>query len=390
VIEAPAAINLPRIIEFGAGASANLAAVLGRLGHSRPFLVVDGHLLQSGLLDRVIGPLDGAFEHRVFSDIVPDPTVAAIRRGLAALAEGGHDCVVGIGGGSALDTAKALAVFSVHGGDPADYKAPHVQDAPGLPVIAIPTTAGTGSEATRFTVITDETTDEKMLCAGLAYLPVAALVDFELTLGKPVRLTVDTAIDSLTHAIEAYVSRRANAFSDGMAVLAMGNIAGALRDVVADPGHRPGRAALMLGATQAGIAFSNSSVALVHGMSRPIGAAFHVPHGLSNAMLLPAVTEFSSGAALPRYADCARAMGVAQAGEGDQSAVGRLHGALRDLNRDLAVPGPRAYGIDEARWFDSLDMMAAQALASGSPANNPRVATQAEIRAIYERVWHDG
>jgi alcohol dehydrogenase class IV len=133
MIEAPAAINLPRIIEFGAGASANLAAVLGRLGHSRPFLVVDGHLLRSGLLDRVIGPLDGAFEHRVFSDIVPDPTVAAVRRGLAALAEGAHDCVVGIGGGSALDTAKALAVFSVLGGDPADYKAPHVQDAPGLP-----------------------------------------------------------------------------------------------------------------------------------------------------------------------------------------------------------------------------------------------------------------
>lgn len=383
-----ASINLPRTIEIGAGASRQLAAVLERSGYRRPFVVVDPYLLKSGLLDPILMPLDAAtINPMLFSGVVPDPTVASIAIGLAAMADGDHDSVVGIGGGSALDTAKALAVFFAHGGEPAVYKAPHLQDGPGLPVIAIPTTAGTGSEATRFVVITDEATDEKMLCAGLAYLPQIALVDYELTLGKPERLTVDTAIDSLTHAIEAYVSRKANPFSDGMAILAMRNIAGNLAAVVADPSNRAGREALMLGATQAGIAFSNSSVALVHGMSRPIGAFFHVPHGLSNAMLLPVVTEFSSGAALSRYADCARAMGVADESEGDQGAVNRLHAGLRAMNHDFGVPTPRSHGIDEGRWFAVIEQMATQAIASGSPANNPREASQAEIVKLYERVW---
>ena len=276
---------------------------------------------------------------RVFADTVPDPTVASVDAGVAFLKDGEHDCVVGFGGGSPLDSAKAIALLGKFGGAMADYKAPHVQDAPGLPIIAIPTTAGTGSEATRFTIITDETTDEKMLCPGLAYLPVAALVDYELTFTKPKRLTADTGIDSLVHAIEAYVSKRANPFSDGMALLAMRAIAPNLRRVCSDPMDAPAREAMMLGAMQAGIAFSNSSVALVHGMSRPIGAHFHVPHGLSNAMLLPAVTAWSAPAALHRYGDCARAMGVADEAEGDQAAVARLLDELAALEvRHTGLP----------------------------------------------------
>ncbi len=258
---------------------------------------------------------------------------------------------------------------------------------PAAPVIAIPTTAGTGSEATRFTIITDEATDEKMLCPGLAYLPVAALVDYELTFTKPKRLTADTGIDSLTHAIEAYVSKRANPFSDGMALLAMRAIAPNLRRVCADPMDAAAREAMMLGATQAGIAFSNSSVALVHGMSRPIGAHFHVPHGLSNAMLLPAVTAWSAPAALTRYADCARAMGVADEAEGHQSAVARLLDELAALNRELEVPGPATWGIDAARWEGLVPTMCAQAAASGSPANNPRVPDAEEMAMLYGQVW---
>ncbi|MFN3520266.1 MAG: iron-containing alcohol dehydrogenase, partial [Sphingomonas sp.] len=237
------------------------------------------------------------------------------------------------------------------------------------------------------TIITDETTDEKMLCAGLAYLPVAALVDYELTFSMPARLTADTGIDSLTHAIEAYVSRRANPFSDGMALLAMRAIAPNLRRVYADPDDAAAREAMMLGATQAGIAFSNSSVALVHGMSRPIGAHFHVPHGLSNAMLLPAVTRWSAPAALARYATCARTMGVADDADGNQLAVARLLEELATLNRDLAVPGPAAWGIDGARWHALVPVMCAQAAASGSPANNPRVPDAEEMAQLYAEVW---
>jgi alcohol dehydrogenase class IV len=203
----------------------------------------------------------------------------------------------------------------------------------------------------------------------------------------PLRLTADTGIDSLTHAIEAYVSRRANPYTDGLARNAMGLIARHIRTACADPENRPAREAMMLGATTAGMAFSNASVALVHGMSRPIGAFFHVPHGLSNAMLLPEITAFSAPAALERYAACARAMGVADESEGSQGAVARLLDELRRLNEELQVPSPKAYGIDRQRYDELLPTMAAQALASGSPQNNPRIPTEGEIIELYRRVY---
>lgn len=383
-----ASIALPRILRIGGGASQQLAEVLATLGLSRPLIVTDAFLLEKGCVAALQDGLSKAgIAARVFADTVPDPTIASVEAGVAFLHEGEHDCVVGFGGGSPLDSAKAIALLGHHGGSMADYKAPHVQDTPGLPIIAIPTTAGTGSEATRFTIITDEQTNEKMLCPGLAYLPVAALVDYELTFTKPRRLTADTGIDSLTHAIEAYVSKRANPFSDGMALLAMRSIAPNLRRVCSNPDDAPAREAMMIGAMQAGIAFSNSSVALVHGMSRPIGAHFHVPHGLSNAMLLPAVTAWSAPAALHRYADCARAMGVADESEGDQAAVARLLEELAALNRELDVPGPAAWGIDAARWDALVPTMCVQAAASGSPANNPRVPDTKEMAALYAEIW---
>ena len=384
-----AVIALPRLMRIGAGASGELAATLAAFGLKRPLIVSDRYLVSVGHVDRLVAdlPSAGITGTRVFSDTVPDPTVASIEAGVAFANEADHDCVVGFGGGSPLDSAKAIAVLSRFGGRMRDYMVPHVQDAPGLPVIAIPTTAGTGSEATRFTIITDETTSEKMLCVGLAYLPLAALVDYELTLTMPRRLTADTGIDSLTHAIEAYVSKRANPFSDGMALQAMRAIAPNLRVVDREPDNRPAREAMMLGATQAGIAFSNASVALVHGMSRPIGAYFHVPHGLSNAMLLPTVTAYSAPGALKRYAQCAMAMGVAGEDEGDQSAVARLLDELRALNADLDVPTPAKYGIGREAWDKVLDSMAEQALASGSPGNNPLVPSAEEIKALYNQAY---
>ncbi|MEY2926585.1 MAG: hypothetical protein RL367_1062, partial [Pseudomonadota bacterium] len=291
------------------------------------------------------------------------------------------------GGGSPIDTAKIVAALALDRRPIASLKVPVITDRPGLPIIAIPTTAGTGSEATRVTIITDEDTSEKMLCMGLAFLPTIAIVDYELTLTKPRRLTADTGIDSLTHAIEAYVSKRANPFSDAMALSAMRLISTNIRRACDEPGDHDARAAMMVGAHHGGIAFSNSSVALVHGMSRPIGAFFHVPHGLSNAMLLPAVTRFSAPSALVRYATCARTMGAAGEDEGDQSAVARLVDELEQLNSDLNVPTPQSHGIARDRWFDLIPTMAEQAIASGSPANNPRDASAAEIRALYQSVY---
>src|SRR3954471_21630934 len=246
---AGARIALPRIMRVGGGASQEIGAVLQGLGLERPLIVTDKFLLSHGQVDRLKAALGSTgIAAEVFAETVPDPTVASVEAGLAALRAGDFDCVIGLGGGSPIDSAKAIAVLGQHGGTMHDYKAPRQMDRPGLPIIAIPTTAGTGSEATRFTIITDETTDEKMLCPGLAYLPVAALVDYELTLTKPRRLTADTGIDSLTHAIEAYVSRRANPFSDGMALAAMRSIWPNLKTACDQPDNRAAREAMMAGA----------------------------------------------------------------------------------------------------------------------------------------------
>ena len=383
-----ALITAPRLMAIGGGALAELPGLLARLGLARPLIVTDPFIAQCGILDRATALFDGArIPWSVFSDTVPDPTTKVIEIGVGRLQAGDFDSLVAIGGGSSIDTAKGMSVLFANGGQLRDYKVPNEIPQSGPPVIAIPTTAGTGSEVTRFTVVTDTETDEKMLIAGLACCPVAAVVDFELTLSMPLRLTADTGIDSLTHAIEAYVSRRASPFTDGLATVAMGLIARNIRTACAEPQNRAAREAMMLGATKAGMAFSNASVALVHGMSRPIGAFFHVPHGLSNAMLLPEITAFSAPAALERYADCARAMGVAEEGEGSQAAVARLLDELRRLNADLQVPSPRSYGIERARYDELLPVMTSQALASGSPANNPRVPTSEEIVELYRRVY---
>ncbi|HEV7370203.1 iron-containing alcohol dehydrogenase [Arenibaculum sp.] len=386
-----ASITVPPLMLIGGGSVARIAEVLERTGVRRPLIVTDGFLRDSGALARLTGPLEAAgIPHSVFADTVPDPTTDVVEAGTRVLAGGGFDGMVALGGGSPIDTAKAMGVLAANGGRMRDYKVPNPIPRDGLPVVAIPTTAGTGSEATRFTVITDTETDEKMLIAGPGVLPRVAIVDYEFTLTCPFRLTADTGIDTLTHAIEAYVSRRANPFADSMALAAMGKVWRNLRLACFEPSNRHARAEMMLAATQAGIAFSNASVALVHGMSRPIGAHFHVPHGLSNAMLLPAVTAFSLPAAPGRYADCARAMDLVPPEAEDGEAGAALIGALIALNRDLKVPSPAEYGVDARRYRDLMPVMAEQALASGSPANNPRVPSAGEMVALYREVYTPG
>jgi len=382
-------IVLPRLMEVGAGASGQLARVLQELGCSRPLIVTDRMMVELGYVARIAGQLEEAgIASQCFADTLPEPTAASIRAGVEMVRQGDFDSIVALGGGSPIDSAKAIGILGKFGGEMRDYRFPRDVSEAGLPLIAIPTTAGTGSEATRFTIITDETSDEKMLCAGLGFMPIAALIDYELTLSLPPRVTADTGIDALTHAIEAYVSRKASLYSDSQALEAMRLLAPNLRAAFHEPGNRAAREAMMLGATLAGIAFSNASVALVHGMSRPIGAFFHVPHGLSNAMLLPAITAFSIPAAPERYADCARAMGVAAQTDSVEVANAKLLAELRAINQELKVPSPEQFGIARERFFELRATMAKQALASGSPGNNPRVPTEAEIIDLYETVWN--
>jgi alcohol dehydrogenase class IV len=381
-------IAFPRHSRIGAGAIKELPNLIETLGLHRPLLVTDAYLSGIGAADRVLSLLRAAgLDAAVFDGTVPDPTTESLDQGVEAVREHSADCVIGFGGGSPMDSAKALAVLAGQGGPMRKFKAPSSYAGPALPIIAIPTTAGSGSEATQFTVITDSDSNEKMLCPGLSFLPIAAIIDYELTMSMPPRLTADTGVDALAHAVEAYVSRKANPISDAMSLSAIGLISANLRRVYRDGADHAAREAMMAAATQAGMAFSNSSVTLVHGMSRPIGAHFHVAHGLSNAMLFPAVTAFSVSGAKTRYAACARAYGVADTTTGDDLASARMVDALAELCHDLEVPTPKSYGIDENTWTGLAPLMAEQALASGSPANNPIVPTLEEIEQIYARVY---
>lgn len=382
-----ARILLPGHLQIGAGASSALPDVLQSLGYSRPLLVTDPFIASCGYLDQVRQPLEETgFEVIQFADCVPDPTTDSIAAGLDVLAQGAPDVLVGLGGGSAMDTAKMMAVLAGLEGPARDYKVP-VQLADGLPIVAIPTTAGTGSEATSVAVVTDTDTEEKMLFSGPALMPRAALVDFELTLTMPARLTADTGLDTLCHALEAFVSRRSNPFTDGLAAEVMRAVVQWLPVAWRDPSNREAREAMMLAATRGGMAFSNASVTLIHGMSRPIGAHFHVPHGLSNAMLLPQVTAWSVAGNPERYAEAARILGFAHSDATTEDALAGLNLGLANLCKAMEVPSPAGFGIDEAAWFDAIPVMAEQALASGSPANNPRIPDAADIAALYREVW---
>jgi alcohol dehydrogenase class IV len=372
----------------GAGASQQAGTIVKALECQRPLIVTDKMMVQLGYVARIQESLTALGIHSdVFDDTVPEPTVSSIQAGVEMVRDGSYDSIIAVGGGSPIDSAKAISILGKYGGVMRDYKFPRIVSEPGLPIIAIPTTAGTGSEATRVTIITDETNDEKMLCVGIGFMPTAALVDYELTLSLPARTTADTGIDALTHAIEAYVSKKASLYSDTQAIAAMKLLAPNLRRAFHDGSDRDAREAMMLGSTLAGVAFSNASVALVHGMSRPIGAFYHVPHGLSNAMLLPAVTEYSIPAAPERYADCARAMGVAEVSDSDDQANAKLMTELYAINEELQVPTPEQFGISREHFFGNLEIMAEQAIGSGSPGNNPRVPSAEEIIQIYKKLW---
>jgi alcohol dehydrogenase class IV len=383
-----AKIVLPRVLQIGAGASSEVGPILKSLGLNNPLIVTDKVMVLLGYIESLQQSLvESEINADVFDDTVPEPTVASIQAGVKQVRNGNYDCVIALGGGSPIDSAKAIAILGKYGGEMRDYKFPRIVDEPGLPLIAIPTTAGTGSEVTRVTIISDEITDEKMMCLGIGFMPTVALVDYELSISVPARTTADTGIDAMTHAIEAYVSKKASAYTDTQAIAAMKLIGPNLRKVYHNGGDRDAREQMMLGSTLAGVAFSNASVALVHGMSRPIGAAYHVPHGLSNAMLLPAVTEFSIPAAAERYADCARAIGVANESDNTEVANNKLMDELYALNKELQVPSPEEFGIEREHFFNNMQTMAEQALASGSPANNPRAPNAEEIIELYKKLW---
>jgi alcohol dehydrogenase class IV len=384
-----ASFNIPPTVLLGGGASQEIANQVGRLQARRALVVTDAHLLRSGLTDRVVEPLRAAgIETAIYADVQPDPTVRNVLGGLEMLRHSRAEVLIGLGGGSPIDAAKAIAILATNPLPLSQYTGYHRIPRPGLPLIAVPTTAGTGSEVTKAAVITDAERDVKMMMFDVHLLPRVALADYELTLTMPPALTAHVGVDTLTHGIEAYVSRRANVLSDACALACIQHVARHLRAAFAEPQNRAAREGMMTAACQGGMAFSNSSVCLVHGMSRPLGAHFHVPHGLSNAVLLPDVTRFSLPGAVERYAIVARRMGVAAETATDAQAGEALIRYLEELNRLLGIGRlreviPGGQGAIEPK----LSAMADAALASGSPQNNPRVPTKEQIIELYHQAW---
>lgn len=382
-------LDLPASLLHGGGCRRELPALVKQLGGSRVLLVTDPGVTALGFADELRDLLaKSGFSVAIFDRIQPDPTDLNVESGVDALQAHEADLIVALGGGSPIDAAKVIAVRKANPASLSSYMGLHKISSPGLPLIAMPTTAGTGSEATKVAVITDTSRNVKMMMLSLPLLPCAAIVDYEYSLGMPKGLTAAVGVDTLTHGIEAYVSRKANAMTDPLALSCIHLVGQHLELAWNEPDNRVAREGMMLAATQGGMAFANSSVCLVHGMSRPMGAVFHLPHGLSNAILLPAVTRFSVCAALERYAMIARTLNVATHDESDEAACGQLVNWLENLNERLALPRLSACpGVTTEILDTQVEKMARDALASGSPANNPRVPSTDEIVQLYHQAW---
>jgi alcohol dehydrogenase len=328
-------------------------------------------------------------EVSVYAGVTNEPDTDMVERGLQQFQAGGCNGIVALGGGSVIDTAKTISVLSTNDGTVNQFMGTDNVPRPGAGVIALPTTSGTGSEATRVVVIADSNTKLKMSGRSSAYLPSLAVLDYKLTMSMPGPLTAATGIDALTHAIEAYVSKQANDFTDLLALNAVKLIWDSIRQAWHDGSDENARENLLIGSFQAGIAFSNASVGLVHSMSEPLGACFHVPHGLSNAMLLPAVCEFSMSGAASRYARIARRMDLANISAADEKCCRALMDGLSQLYQELEIPSLESFGIDKASYDEHIEKMANDAVNAGSTTNNPVIPTLGQIKEIYHKIYYD-
>ena len=382
-------VCVPRYLQIGKGSLTELPEIIKILGSIKSLLIVtDKQMVTFGYVKKLQDLLSkSGFKSEVFDETVPDPTDKVVLNGIKSLEKHKSDAVIGFGGGSPIDTAKAIAAMAKFSKDIQDYKPPSLFNKTGFPIIAIPTTAGTGSEVTHHSVIVDSRNNEKISCRGEGFVPVAAIVDYDLTMSKPRRLTIDSAIDTLTHGIEAYVSKKATLFSDRMALDTIRLVCENIYSVDKNPKDIKAREALMLAATLGGLAFTNASICLVHGMSRPLGSNFKVPHGLSNAMLLPTITEYSINHAKDRYAECSRAGSFALPKDDDDVACDKLIKGLYKMNKDFDVPSMKEFGIDKKNFEGELKNMATDAEVSGAPNLNPRVPSVNEMIDLYGQAW---
>lgn len=359
--------ELPTKIEYGVGATNRLVDVIKNENFKSLLLVTDEGVVRSGLLKRVADALDAdQLKWRVFDRVEPNPKDYNVQEGTEIAGRFGTDCLVAIGGGSPIDCAKAIAVVARQGGAVRDYEGPHKIGPDVLPLIAIPTTAGTGSEVTFSSVITDSTEKFKFSIKDPKIAPRVALVDPEMTLTMPPDLTASTGMDALTHAIEAFTANASEPLADAAALYAIELITAYLRSAVSDGHHLEARAGMLLGSVLAGIAFSHSDVAAVHCVAEALGGKYDAAHGVCNAVVLPAVMAYNMEYCKERYARIAVAMGLTYANvdDGAQQAVT----AVQQLASDVRLPAFGSLGVQE----NDLEELAANSFKNGSNIDNPR------------------
>lgn len=377
---------IPNHTVVGTNVLGEAAPLLKKMGN-KAFIVTGRHVAVSDMMKQLTALLDeNGIGCVIFDGITGEPTDTMIEKGVEMLKSSGCDFIIGIGGGSPLDSAKAIAAMAVNEGSIADYNGKEIMGEI-LPLAAIPTTAGTGSEATKFTVITDSEKGIKMLLKGDVLVPKLAIVDSSFTVGAPKSVTSATGLDALTHAVEAYTSRKAFSMTDTLAVSAVKRIMKYLPIAYREPDNSLAREQMSIAALEAGICINNSSVTIVHGMSRPIGALFHVPHGMSNAMLLKECLSFAVSGAYEKFANLGRETGVASDSDSDETAAEKFIDSLQNICDVCKIPTLEQYGIDRDEYYSKISKMATDAVASGSPANTVKEVTVDDCIEIYKKLY---
>lgn len=377
---------MPGKIVYGEGALQNAKPLLNDFG-KKALIVTDRFMVRLGNVKLVTDILDELnIQFTIYDNINSEPTNLLIDKGVEIYKAEKCDFLIAIGGGSPIDAMKAIGAVVTNGGSINDYYG-KIISIPTPPMVAVPTTSGTGSEATQFTIITNTETDVKMLLKGPVLMPDLAIDDPAFTMTAPPSITAATGLDALCHAAEAYTSRKAQPLTDDLAISAVKRIFKNLPVAFNEPKNVEARAEMSLAALEAGVAFNNASVTIIHGMSRPIGALFHVPHGISNAMLLSKCFNFAIDGAYDRFADLGRAIKAASHKDDDKNAAEKFLNACKEICNTCQIPTLAEFGIDKEKFFEAMDKMADDAIASGSPANTIKEVTKEDILDIYKKLW---
>ena len=376
--------SVPQNIIVGRGSLAKLPEVAEKSGGKKAFIISGPHLNKMGIVQSCVDALKAkGIESSVFTETEGNPSVETVDKASAAYKESGADFIVALGGGSPMDVAKAVGVVARYGGSITEYEGADKVPGDIIPLIAVPTTAGTGSEVTAFSVITDHSRNYKLTVFSYKLIPSYAILDAELLTTAPASVAAACGIDAMVHALEAYISTAASPFSDAMAEKALELIGANIRCYAANRGDIEAAENMLVGSLFAGIAFSCARLGDVHAMSHPVSAYFNVPHGVANAILLPTIVEYNMLADKGKYLNIYNYIAELPAAP-EEFTADMLVDELLNLNESLGIPA----GLEEAGVTkDKFDAMADDAMKSGNIAVNPRSTTKKDVLALYEKAF---